>query len=191
MGETPATKAKATASGIIARLTAKPLRAFFAADSGLNGFNALRGPSGVKSSSGAFATKSSSLEISATAAARRVVFAVDGRRSTTRGTRRALLVATRPRRACIINEHVMMAMLLWSCGGVNSTLGLGGGHPLHACTTMLWQPGVDGAAAGVWQLGAASGKGNGNLKPSVSTNRKTVVLHVFRRRPTVVLPDSK
>ena len=44
MGETPATKANATASGIIARLTAKPLRAFFAADSGLNGFNACAGP---------------------------------------------------------------------------------------------------------------------------------------------------
>ena len=25
-----------------------------------------------------------------------------------------------------------VAMLLWSCGSVNSTLGLGGGHPLHA-----------------------------------------------------------
>ena len=108
MGDTPATKANATASGIIASDTANPLKAFFAADSGLNGFNALRGPSGVKSNSGAFATKSSSLEISATAAARRVVFAVAGRRSTTRGTRRALLVATRPRRvARIINDCML------------------------------------------------------------------------------------
>ena len=110
MGETPATKANATASGIIASDTAKPLSAFFAADSGLNGFNALRGPSGVKSSSGALATRSSSLEISATAAALRVaVGALDGRLSRSPlGMRRALLVATRPRRvACIINDCML------------------------------------------------------------------------------------
>ncbi len=109
MGDTPATKAKATASGIIASDTANPLKAFFAADSGLKGFNALRGPSGVKRSSGAFATRSSSLEISATAAARVAVGALDGRLSRSpRGMRRALLVATRPRRvACIINDCML------------------------------------------------------------------------------------
>ena len=109
MGETPATKANATASGIIASDTAKPLSAFFVADSGERGFKALRGPSGVKSSSGAFATKSSSLEISATAAALRIVAgAVAGRLTKICGMRRALLVATRPRRvACIINDCML------------------------------------------------------------------------------------
>ena len=111
MGDTPATKANATASGIIASDTANPLKAFFAADSGLNGFNALRGPSGVKSSSGALATKSSSLDISATAAARRVVFAVEGRRSTTRGTRRLVPRPRRPRKSQLAVRLLPLAAL--------------------------------------------------------------------------------
>ena len=108
MGDTPATKANATASGIIARLTAKPLSAFFAADSGRKGFNALRGPSGVKRSSGAFATKSSSREISATAAARVAVVALDGRRSSSPlGMRR---LVPRPRRTACTRNDCMAVM---------------------------------------------------------------------------------
>jgi len=113
MGETPATKAKATASGIIASDTAKPLRAFFAADSGLNGLSALRGPSGVNNNSGAFATKSSAREVSAaTAAASQRVSADAGRRSNPLGILRACpLVAMRPERMA----RIIYELNEWQC----------------------------------------------------------------------------
>ena len=81
--------------------------------------------------------------------------------------------------------------LLWSCGGVNSTLGLGGGHPLHAVQKPDYVVAVL-ASTGQPLAGVAArccfSQGNGNLNSSVSSQTaatsRQLPPRVFERRPT-------
>ena len=78
--------------------------------------------------------------------------------------------------ACIINDCIMMAMLLWSCGGVNSTLGLGGGRPLHAVRSdyvMAVLASTGQSLAGV-AARCSFRQGNGNLNSSVSSQTAAI-----------------